>query len=174
MTPTQSEPATPGGSRAMTDTERRALNVRVAETVMGWTLFDNLGAAGGRLWRGHGGGFGDYHEGEEPDFAGEVGLAMTVVAEVQRKHPGWRFSLLGGDVTMGYKADREGNLLCDPVHGLVVAEDSRFAFGWHAEFFGDVDPRKSTGGRHGEAEADTAAEAICLAALDAYAKAGTP
>ncbi len=96
--------------------------------------------------------------GETPAYSTDIGAAMTVVVEVQRRNPGWRFGLLGGDVTMGYfgGSPRKG-----------VDESSRVAFGWHAEFFGHIDPRQCYGDRHGEGRGETAAHAICLASLAA-------
>jgi len=98
-----------------------------------------------------------------PRYSVEIAEAWKVVWEVQRQHPGWRFCLLGGDVSMGYKRDPAGGW----VSPLVVVEDSREAFGWDASFFGELDPRVNCGDRHGEAWADTAPLAICLAALQA-------
>lgn len=82
-----------------------------------------------------------------------------LIEEVQRKHPGWRFSLLGGDIQMGYE-QRGGNIVRNPDGSLKVAEASRFPFGWRARFFGDMDPRKVYGETHAEGTGYTAEEAI--------------
>lgn len=96
---------------------------------------------------------------DEPSpYSTDIAQAWRVVAEVQRRQPGWRFGLLGGDVTYGYRNGKPSN---------GVDRNSRVVFGWNAEFFGHVDPRFSTGERHGEAFAETPAHAICLAALSA-------
>jgi hypothetical protein len=97
----------------------------------------------------------------------DMDAAWQVVRAIQEQHPGWRFSLLGGDTSMGYASDGKGNFLRDKKHNLIVVEDSRVPFGWHAEFFGQLDPRGDYGDRHGTARADTPARAICLAALRA-------
>lgn len=93
-----------------------------------------------------------------PSYSTDIAAAWLVVAEVQRRHPGWRFSLLGGDVSMGYFDN-------SPQRG--VDESSRCAFGWRAEFFGEIDPRQNYGDRHGEAWGETPALAICRAVLAA-------
>ena len=95
---------------------------------------------------------------EAKPYSTDIAAAWEVVAKVQRQNSGWRFSILGGDVSMGYLGG-------DVYRG--VDEDSREAFGWHAEFFGHIDPRLNYGQRHGEAYAETPALAICLAALAA-------
>lgn len=91
-----------------------------------------------------------------------VEQAWRLVEAVQKKHPGWRFCLLGGDESMGYQIGKDGNLKRHKGR-LVVAEASRFAFGWKAEFFGDVDPRKDDGSRHAEGRGETMQEAIAHA-----------
>lgn len=96
-----------------------------------------------------------------------IAAAWQVVERVQELHPGWRFSLLGGDKLIGYASDGYGNFLRDESNGLIVLKHSRIPFGWRAAFFGEADPRLDYGQRHGEAEADTAPRAICLAALRA-------
>lgn len=93
-----------------------------------------------------------------PSYSKDTGAAFQVVAEVQRRNPGWRFSLLGGDVSYGYVSG-------DPSRG--VDRDRLEAFGWKAEFMGHIDPEQNYGERHGEAYADTPALAICRAALAA-------
>lgn len=92
--------------------------------------------------------------------------AWAMVEEVQRKHPGWRFSLLGGDVSMGYLRRKNGDYRRSG-HGLMVDEASREGFGWWAEFHGHLDPRCNTGQRHASEWAATPQEAIRLACLNA-------
>jgi hypothetical protein len=65
-----------------------------------------------------------------------------IVERMQQLHPGWRFSLLGGDT------DIEGE-----------------GFGWKAEWFGEADPRKNYGQRHGSARAETPFRAVAIAAV---------
>lgn len=99
-----------------------------------------------------------------------VEQAWQMVEAVQAKHPGWRFCLLGGDHQMGYQMDKHGSVLRRKGR-LVVAEESRFAFGWKAEFFGDADPREDYGHRHAEGRGECMQEAIieaCQAVADAY------
>jgi hypothetical protein len=91
-----------------------------------------------------------------PDWTGNIADAWTLVEETQKEHPGWRFCLLGGDVEMGYKKRKSGD-------NIEVDENSRYPFGWKAEFFGELDPRKDYGQRHAEAYAPTAPQAICEA-----------
>jgi hypothetical protein len=100
---------------------------------------------------------------DQRDPSQSIAAAFQVVAEVQRRFPGWRFSLLGGDVSYGYKKKRtrSGNV-------EFTADTSRVeAFEWRAEFFGHIDPTQDTGQRHGDAHADSPALAICRAALEA-------
>jgi hypothetical protein len=80
-----------------------------------------------------------------PRYSTDIASAWEVVAKVQRDQPGWRFVLLGGDSRMGRWSGKP----------------------WKAEFFGHADPNQDYGQRHGEAYADTAQLAICLAALRA-------
>lgn len=95
---------------------------------------------------------------ELPYFSDDLGAAWEAVEEVQRRNPGWRFSLLGGDVSYGYKGGdyRRG-----------VDETREEAFGWHAEFHGHIDPRENHGQRHADEWGETAPLAICRAALAA-------
>jgi len=81
----------------------------------------------------------------------DTAAAFEVVDCVQTNHPGWRFSLLGGDgEDLG-----KGQLL------PTTAGSGQ----WQAEFFGYADPKQNYGQRHGQAYADTRALAICRAAL---------
>lgn len=102
-----------------------------------------------------------------PRYSTDIAAAWTVVKYVQEKNPGWRFSLLGGDVSMGYATAKDGSWKRDRNGDLVVVEQSREAFGWKAEFHGHLDPRKNTGQRYGSEYATTAPHAICLTALKA-------
>lgn len=90
-----------------------------------------------------------------PNYSGSIMLAWAVVERVQQLHPGWRFGLLGGDTTSIF---------------YVFGKPRGGFFGWRAEFFGHEDAEQDTGQRHGEAIADTAPLAICLAALRALAR----
>jgi hypothetical protein len=96
-----------------------------------------------------------------PRFSTDVGAAMRVVTEVQRKNPGWRFTLLGGDSSSGYI----GNV---PQNG--VDRSQLFAYGWEARFFGHRDPELNWGQEHSHEHADTAPLAICLAAINALSQ----
>lgn len=71
----------------------RELDALIAEKVMGWRLIENQGAAGGRLWQGHGGGFGDMPEHELTPFSKEIYAAFQVV-EKMRQHPDVRYQNL--------------------------------------------------------------------------------
>lgn len=73
--------------------ELRQIDALVAEHVMGWHLRENLGAAGGKLWHGHGGGFGDMPEHWQPEFSTEIEDAWKVV-EKMREHPDARYRTL--------------------------------------------------------------------------------
>ena len=73
------------------------------------------------------------------NYPRDISAAWRVVEKIQRDEPGWRFGLLGGDIH----------------------------FRWKAEFHGHIDPEQNYGQRHGQAYADTAPRAICLAALRA-------
>jgi hypothetical protein len=150
----------------------RELDVLVAEKVMEMVACD--------AWEPHRLSAGTYYKVRPCDHAAcypaaagpaeysqNISAAWQVVRAIQEQHPGWRFSLLGGDTSMGYASDGKGNFLRDKKHNLIVVEDSRIPFGWHAEFFGQLDPRGDYGDRHGTARADTPARAICLTALRA-------
>lgn len=103
-----------------------------------------------------------------PSYTSNIASAFQVVERVQEMHPGWRFALLGGDGTMGYYANPDGSIKRDGNGEPVVSENEPLQpFGWKAEFFGESDPRKDYGDRHGTASADTPAEAICKAAIAA-------
>src|SRR4051812_27764622 len=67
---------------------------------------------------------------EVPDYAGSIADAWRVVAEIQRRFPGWRFSLLGGDTSYGYWYP--GGIGTD----AMVDKSRREVFGWRASFFG--------------------------------------
>ena len=131
----------------------RELDELVAEKVMGWGK-----SCGGALFLPGRDGSRITHYAAVPHYSTSIGAAWEAVREVQQQHHGWRFSLLGGDVTMGYVND-------SPSEG--VDESSRHAFGWHAEFFGEMDPRLCYGDRHGRGDAEAPSLAICLAALRA-------
>jgi hypothetical protein len=96
-----------------------------------------------------------------PPYSADTGAAWLVVERVQALHPGWRFSLLGGDVSFGYKPRPRGT------DSYVVDKSRREAFGWRASFFGDEDPTQNYGQRHADEGGDTPALAICRAALAA-------
>jgi len=105
-----------------------------------------------------------------PDFSPTKNFndAMTVVLELQKRNPGWRFSLLGGDMSMGYVRDADGWLVKDENEDVIVVESPLVPFGWKAEFFGHEDPRKNCGQRHGEGRhVSSPMIAICLAAVAA-------
>lgn len=136
----------------MTDAELRDLDARVHREVFGlvvrtdrhghhWT--DEVGLAGLLA---------------VPRYTTDIAAAWRVVEHVQAVHPGWRFSLLGGDSPFPSEFDADGNYR--------VGKDRR-PFHWRAEFFGHEDPRLCTGRRHGEGAATTPALAVCLAALKA-------
>lgn len=95
-----------------------------------------------------------------PKYSTDISAAWQVVEKIQRRHPGWRFMLLGGDVSLSTTYARGR---------YEVHEDRRVSFGWHASFFGHIDPRVNTGERHADEHADTAPLAICRAALRAIA-----
>lgn len=140
----------------MSDAELRELDARIHREVMGL----ECGWLEGMM---------DYcsplkHDGRAysavriPRYSTDIAAAWSVVLEAQRQHPGWRFFLLGGDTCFGCVND-------SPSEG--VDESSRVMFHWRAEFFGEQNPRKNYGDRHGEASATVAPLAICMAALNA-------
>lgn len=91
-----------------------------------------------------------------------------LVEKIQKLRPGWRFMLIGGDKSMGYKLNKNGSFKRGPGRGLVVDESSRIPFGWRAEFFGDEDPRICDGSRHAIGSGQTAEQAVvraCAAAM---------
>lgn len=141
-----------------TETEQvtagREMDADVAERVFGWTVERQSGNSPWLVKRGD----ARWDRIEGHPFSTNIAAAWQVVEEVQRRNPGWRFSLLGGDVSMGY---HDGS----PQRG--VDENSREFFGWLAEFHGHIDPRLNYGDRHGEGHADTPALAICRAAIAA-------
>jgi hypothetical protein len=95
-------------------------------------------------------------------YSTDIGEAWRVVRVVQQRQPGWRFDLVGGDVSYGYRRRRDGRIdQRGPDKGTLVA------FGWHARFFGHINPFSDSGDAHGGAYAETAPLAICLAALKA-------
>lgn len=100
-----------------------------------------------------------------------IGHAWHVVAEVQRRNPGWRFSLLGGDEQWGYTRRRKAGAIIsggtDREDTYTVDKTQRSVFGWMARFFGSQDATIATPMSWGESHADTAPLAICLAALKA-------
>lgn len=101
-----------------------------------------------------------------PKYSTDIPSAFAVVAEVQRRLPGWRFCLLGGDQEFGYYwpgGDKTKDAVCD--------RSRRALFGWRASFFGDDegDPTRCTGQRHADEHGDTIPLAICKAALAALA-----
>lgn len=100
---------------------------------------------------------GRVHLARSPEYSTRMSAAWEVVEAVQTQHPGWRFSLTGGDTSFATVYPSTG--------GIRVDRERRVAFGWHAEFFGHEDPEIDTGQRHGEAYARTPMAAICLAAL---------
>lgn len=130
----------------MTPTNRE-IDAEVATKIMGWKREGNLwiGVLNGQHHVENAEGIDDIYQ-PEPAWSpsSSISDAFTVVDQVQRMNPGWRFSLLGGDMQ----------------------------FGWHAEFFGHSDPRLDYGQRHGTAYAATREMAICLAALAAVEKKG--
>jgi hypothetical protein len=75
---------------------------------------------------------------------------FSLVEQIQKDRPGWRFSLLGGDVCFGYKTDKKGKHVRKN-GSLVVDKKKKAAFGWRAEFFGHEDPSKDYGQRHASA-----------------------
>lgn len=141
-------------------TPGRETDARIAEK-LGWSDFFTSPHNGERLglppsaYRPRSGN-GAYHK-RLMDYSTSPADALAAVAEVQRKHPGWRFCLLGGDRAMGYINNSPS---------LGVDESSRRNFfGWQAEFFGDEDPRVCTGERHATGRGDTIPTAICAAIL---------
>jgi len=87
------------------------------------------------------------------------------VVKVQRMRPGWRFSLLGGDVSYGYNRTKNGRISKHhPIDYSQVVE-----FGWRAEFFGDIDPSKDAGQRRVQVAARTAEGAVREACKQAIA-----
>lgn len=163
----------------------RELDALIAEKVFGWEWKLDQDDRGGdpisevyrvicdpRLWGGYellGMATGaelaridrPYNGQNPPHYSTDITAAWEVVVEVQRQHPGWRFSLLGGDRPFGYQLVEGGGYICDR---SVV-----YPFGWHARFFGGEDPTVGYPLSNGEADADTAPLAICLAALKAVA-----
>ncbi len=91
--------------------------------------------------------------------------AWLLVEAVQKQHEGWRFSLLGGDRTMGYRTNADGSFKTDKTGRAVVDETSRFSFGWKAEFFGEVDPRQNYGDRHASVYSESETRAIVIACI---------
>jgi hypothetical protein len=77
--------------------------------------------------------------GDLPCYSTDMTAAWEIVKHVQTERPYWRFSILGGDEGFGSQ--------------------------WKAEWFGEADPDKDYGDRHGIARCATAPEAICKAAL---------
>lgn len=66
---------------------------------------------------------------------------LDLILEIQKKRPGWRFSLLGGDVQYAYKRNKKERI-------IGINRKKKEFFGWKAEFFGGIDPSKNTGDRH--------------------------
>jgi len=137
------------------------MDALVAEKAMGWRFRkDDAGCEEPECgWEFPGGGWA-FDEDSWPGvdasydalpFSSNTAAAFEVVDCVQANHPGWRFSLLGGDgEDLG-----KGQLL------PTTAGSGQ----WQAEFFGHADPKQNYGQRHGQAYADTRALAICRAAL---------
>lgn len=112
----------------------REKDALVAEKVMGWVLDDD-----GCWWDG------DNEPMNSQEFTKTWKGMGLIIEKMHEKHPGWRFSLLGGDTRLGNRC-----------------------FGWNAEFFGHEDPAKNFGQRHGECHYySTAPEAVAIAALRA-------
>jgi len=156
-----------------------AIDVEVAKRVMGWKYRQSSPAPKRWFCKQYGNNAGWW---KRPDYEGwscascspppaystDLSAAWDVVMRVQALHEGWRFSLLGGDRTMGYRMNNDGSFKrVGRKREIVVVPTSRCAFGWRAEFFGHVDPRKNYGDRHGGAHHMSAPMAIVLAALDA-------
>jgi len=78
-------------------------------------------------------------EGLPYQYSDDIEKAWSVVQQVQKLYPYWRFSLLGGD--------------------------RDFRHGFEAEWFGEGNPHNDYGERHGTAYCTTAPEAICKSAL---------
>jgi len=95
---------------------------------------------------------------ETPCYSTNPASAWQLVRDIQELHPGWRFSIVGGDRQMGY---------IDGSPSKGVDRSRRVAFGWRAEFFGHQDPTQCTGQRHGVGEGQTMPLAIARAALAA-------
>lgn len=77
------------------------INKLIAINVMGWTLVNNHGFAGGRFWIGHGGSFGDMSESYLPDFSGELAPAFSAIEKMCEKH--FRFEIGGNFMGLGHK-----------------------------------------------------------------------
>lgn len=104
-------------------------------------------------------------------FGGNMQDAFTVVWFIQVLYPGWRFSLIGGDTKMGYKIKKGGGYVKrGKDRKIVVDTKSKNIFGWKAEFFGDANPKKDTGQRHGVAWGHSPCSAIHRASLKALIK----
>ena len=130
----------------------RELDALVAEKVMGfavrrgtleydgsvsvWMVFDD--GSGGTL--------------NPVPYSTDIAAAWQVVERIQQLNPGWRFGLIGGDMSMPFET---------------MGKTFGGFYGWHAEFFGHENPNENYGQRHGEARASTPTHAICLAALAA-------
>lgn len=105
-------------------------------------------------------------------YSTDIASAWEVVAEVQRRHPGWRFSLLGGDEQWGYTRHRNtGPLIkggAERDDTYTVDKTRASLFGWHARFFGSQDPTIPAPMSWGESRHEaTPSLAICLASLRA-------
>jgi hypothetical protein len=128
----------------------------IAEKVMGWERGVRYGNGNG-AWRIPDKAWPMTWD-QTPAFSSDLAQAWRVVARLQELNPGWRFMLLGGDQSFGYIGG-------SPKKGIDY--ERREFFGWHAEFFGHIDPSQNYGDRHASEHADTAPLAICLAALAA-------
>lgn len=131
------------------------LDAEIAEKVMGYTVRRGVARYDDRpmpwmVWDTPNGTINPI------SYSTDIAAAWLVVEVIQQKNPGWRFLLLGGDLSYGYK----NNLV-----GLGVDPSKRLPFGWRAEFFGHIDPSLDTGTRHASEWAETPALAICKAAL---------
>lgn len=130
-----------GAEERMTDEPEtlRALDALIAEKVLGWELRPNHGMAGGRLWCRPGRGHNAILEANLPRFSVDVGQAWHVVNAMHARPEGYLLDLCATGGRSGYAATFE------------TIDDYEEWWDRPAE--------------HGGVHCETAAEAICRAAL---------
>lgn len=139
----------------MTDVAAKDLDAEIAEHVFNLAYNDEDGT-----WRREG--HLQYLSEHLPQYSTGLADAWLVVAEVQRRFPGWRFMLIGGDESYVYRRGKIGE-----AEYVACPEAPREIFGWRASFFGHIDPTQNFGARHGDEHGETPSLAICRAAIAA-------